>query len=79
LIPLHQAYVEVVRETAAESGAPLCDLAARAEALPWAQRTALFSGDGIHLSPQGDAAVAQWLFECLEHEELWPILAASPG
>ena len=75
LVPLHQSYVEMVREVAEEAeGARLCDLAARAEVLPWDDRRALFTGDGIHLSEHGDRAVARWLFECFERDGLWSAL-----
>lgn len=71
LVPLHEAYVEAVRDVAANVGAPLCDLAAHAESLPWDERRALFTDDGIHLSPAGDAVVAAWLFQCFERDGLW--------
>lgn len=76
LVPLHQAYVEAVREVAATAGdeARLCDLSARAEELPWDQRKALFTADGIHLSSAGDEAVASWLFECFERDGLWGLV-----
>lgn len=76
LVPLHQSYVEVVRQVASEEEeeARLCDLAAGAEGLAWNERRALFTGDGIHLSEQGDAAVAGWLFDCFDRDGLWSAL-----
>lgn len=81
LVPLHRSYVEAVREVADAEGerARLCDLAARAEALPWGEREALFTGDGIHLSAAGDAAVASWLFECFARDGLWSRLGSRPA
>lgn len=76
LVPLHQAYVGATREVAAATGAPLCDLAARAEALPWPERRELFTGDGIHLSQAGEITVAGWLDECLARERLWSRLGS---
>lgn len=78
LVPLHERYVEATREVASATGAPLCDLAARAAALSWPEREALFTGDGIHLSEAGEIRVARWLDECLGREGLWDRLAGHP-
>ena len=73
LVPLHQSYVEAVRQVAADTAdeARLCDLSARSEELSREGRKALFTADGIHLSDRGDQAVARWLFECFERDGLW--------
>jgi lysophospholipase L1-like esterase len=71
LVPLHQRYVEIVREVAARERVPLCDLALRFQEL-LAQEPAdqYFQADGIHLLPQGDAKVAEYLYDCLQSEGL---------
>jgi lysophospholipase L1-like esterase len=76
LVPLHQSYVEAVREVASNLGdeARLCDLSARAEELPRERRKVLFTRDGIHLTDAGDEAVARWLFDCFERDGLWEVL-----
>jgi len=66
LVPLHRQYVEIVREVAAREGAVLCDLAARFDALPDAERASDFAADGIHLTLAGDRRAAAWLQECFE-------------
>ncbi|MEM6797308.1 MAG: hypothetical protein AAF725_25275, partial [Acidobacteriota bacterium] len=79
LIPLHQGYVEIVRRVAADTEAPLCDLAARFEALGKEERDRSFSADGIHLTPHGDRLLADALDACLEREGLWPALLQGSG
>lgn len=70
LVPLHQAYLEVVREVAADTGSHLCDLAQTFDRLPAERRTALFWEDGIHLRPAGDRYFARALYECMESRGL---------
>jgi lysophospholipase L1-like esterase len=66
LVPVHQRYVAIVREVAAAERAPLCDLAARFDALTTLERAALFAFDGIHLTLAGDQHAARFLFECFQ-------------
>jgi len=69
LVPLHQSYVEIVREVAASEGAPLCDAAAHFDTLSAeARRTRYFMGDGFHLLPEGHERMAAFLLECFESE-----------
>lgn len=79
LVPLHEAYVEAVRRTARETGAPLCDLAARVEALEPEVRSRLFFEDGIHLTAEGDRFLAREIAECFRRHELWPRLMPGAG
>lgn len=67
LVPLHQRYVDIVRDVARVHGAPLCDLALDFAALP-AQtlRDEYFMSDGIHLEPRGDEQTAEFLLDCFE-------------
>lgn len=75
LVPLHRAYVEAVRQVAAEEGTALCDLAAAFAALPPATVAASFMADGIHLTPTGNRHLARFLAGCLEEAGLWQRLA----
>ena len=68
LVPLHQRYVEIVREVAKQEDAVLCDLAARYEQLPAAERRGDFTSDGIHPNRSGAERVANLLYECFEAE-----------
>jgi lysophospholipase L1-like esterase len=56
-----------------------CDLAARFEALPSAdRRERYFRRDGIHPTPAGDTRIAEFLQEWFEGEpELGAVLASS--
>ncbi|MEN8159641.1 MAG: GDSL-type esterase/lipase family protein [Myxococcota bacterium] len=77
LVPLHQRYVEAVREAAPAGGAVLCDLAAGFDALPEGDvRGVYFHGDGIHLRRKGDSVIAKLLEACFagneELSQLWP-------
>ena len=65
LIPIHQAYVEIVRAVAEEQRVPLCDLAAELAHLAEEEQAAAFMDDGIHLRPPGDRVVAELLYTCL--------------
>ncbi len=75
LVPLHQLYVGIVREVAAETNAPLCDLAAAVEQLGPGRRNALFHQDGIHFSDAGQELVGEMLYRCLDREGLLEVLA----
>lgn len=79
LVPLHRRYVEIVREVAAREGALLCDLAARFEVLPDAQRSRHFAADGIHLTLAGDRLAASWLRDCFETSAALRALWAPPS
>lgn len=70
LVPLHRAYAEVVREVAAETGAPLCDAAAAFASLPRPALESSMLRDGIHLTDEGDRRLADLLYDCLEREGL---------
>jgi lysophospholipase L1-like esterase len=78
LVPLHRRYVEIVREVARDEGVLLCDLAARFEALPAAERAQSFAADGIHLTRIGDRRAAAWLFECFEASSALRAQLAAP-
>lgn len=71
LIPLHRAYVEVVRAVASAQRAPLCDLESHFAAKSQAERDQLFMKDGLHLLPAGDEVLAAELDLCLERAGLW--------
>jgi lysophospholipase L1-like esterase len=64
LVPLHTAYVDATREVARETGTPLCDAAAAFAAMPLAHDH-YFMKDGIHLTPDGDQAMAAVLARCI--------------
>ena len=78
LVPLHQLYVSIVRETARSEGAVLCDLAARFEAFPPKDlRERYFLTDGIHARLEGGEKIAEFLQECFERDDelraLWDV------
>ncbi|MEM1206451.1 MAG: GDSL-type esterase/lipase family protein [Acidobacteriota bacterium] len=77
LVPLHRAYVDAVRRVAGDTGAPLCDLARRFDALDKPQRNSLFMTDGIHPNADGDRFVASALDACFERDGLWTRLLGS--
>ncbi|GEM_PF-718865 len=85
LVPLHQSYVEVVREVAAERKVALCDLAASFDAMPPESLSKYLMEDGIHLTtpvegekgPSGSEKVASLLFRCLQDNDLLPMADGS--
>jgi lysophospholipase L1-like esterase len=77
LVPLHQQYVEAVRQAARAGDAVLCDLAAGFDALPESDvRDLYFRKDGIHPTKTGDAVIAEQIEACFAGNEelvrLWP-------
>ncbi|MBN8548576.1 MAG: hypothetical protein J0M12_04595 [Deltaproteobacteria bacterium] len=80
LIPLHQRYVSIVREVAAESKVPLCDLAKDFATLPPEDLSKLyFNKDGIHLTKEaggGYDKLAEFLLQCFASQK---ILVSSPS
>lgn len=78
LVPLHQSYVAVVREVAAESDVVLCDLAADFAKLPRAELVTLMKEDGIHFTPKGGERVAELLFATLAENGLLPPATSAP-
>lgn len=75
LIPLHQQYVAIVREVAAEKGVVLCDLEAEFARLPRADVEASFKKDGIHFLEPGSERVGKMLYECFRAHGLLERLA----
>jgi lysophospholipase L1-like esterase len=65
LVPLHEAYSQVVREVAATERAPLIDLFAELAKLPASELSTLFQEDGIHLTPSGDLEIGGMIYEYL--------------
>jgi lysophospholipase L1-like esterase len=64
LVPLHAAYVQATRDSAAASGAGECDAAAAFTGLP-EPHGRYFQTDGIHLTDAGNAAMAAIVSGCL--------------
>lgn len=77
VVPLHQRYAGLVREVAAETGAPLCDLERSFAALPEADVLRSFEADGIHLTEgpgQGYDRMAGFLADCFARDGVLQIL-----
>ena len=70
LVPLHAAYVEAVREVAAEEGALLVDLYAEFAALEQAELRRCFQEDGVHPSEEGARRLARRLYRELDRARL---------
>lgn len=77
LVPLHQSYVEVVREVATARNVALCDLALLFEQMPREKMVPLLMEDGIHFTPEGGERVGGLLFRCLQKNELLPMADGS--
>ena len=61
LVPLHESYVQAVRDVAAAENVDLLDLYGLFRALPAAEFAESFQGDGIHLTEPGDRRIARFL------------------
>jgi lysophospholipase L1-like esterase len=70
LIPLHEAYVQAVRDVASGEGVPLLDLYRLFRELPAGERVASFTADGIHLTDAGSRRVAQYVYDYFEEKGL---------
>lgn len=71
LIPLHQRYVEVVRELAREEEVAILDLAQIFDNFPRSEvEEKYFMRDGIHLSYEGNEIIAELLYDFLSRQEL---------
>ncbi|NDC38856.1 MAG: hypothetical protein EBZ48_12530 [Proteobacteria bacterium] len=69
LVPLHRQYVDAVRQVAAETNTPLCDLFADFEGFSEERLETYFYPDGIHLTKepgQGYDTLAELLARCLK-------------
>ena len=65
LIPLHQQYVQAVRNVASQQQAPLIDLYSEFNRLPQKDLDKLFKRDGIHLRKKGDEKIAEMIYAYL--------------
>jgi lysophospholipase L1-like esterase len=65
LIPLHREYVDKTRTAGRAAGAVVCDAAAAFEHLP-PPAGRYFNADGIHLTQEGNRALASLLADCIE-------------
>lgn len=71
LIPLHQQYIDIVREVAREQNVLLLDLQEEFNALPYETvRDQYMKYDGIHLRPAGGTAIAERLYQLIEKNHL---------
>lgn len=71
VVALHEAYVAVVREVAAEQDVILCDLAAEFDAVPRATLEKYMKEDAIHLTQEfGGPAAGRILFKTLTDNDL---------
>jgi lysophospholipase L1-like esterase len=71
LVPLHQEYVQIVRDVAQEENVVLCDLAKSFEQLPHGVvKNQYFNADGIHLTPGGNRVLSEYIYETLRKNQL---------
>ena len=71
LIPLHQQYVQAVRNVASEEQAPLIDLYSEFNPLPQGDLARYFRKDGIHLRRKGDEKIAELIYNYLMDSGLY--------
>lgn len=62
LVPLHQKYVQVVRDVASKEQAHIIDLYAEFKKYSQEELNKYFSKDGIHLIPEGDRKIAEYIY-----------------
>jgi lysophospholipase L1-like esterase len=75
LVPLHQRYVDIVREVADDEDVILCDLAEVFDGYSRDEvRTKHFQVDGIHLRPAGNRVIAEALYRTFEEHDLLELI-----
>ena len=79
LVPLHQQYVQVVREVAAAENAPLIDLYQEFNQLPRPDLDRLFKSDGIHPTSAGYQMIAELIDRQLTQAGLYPQIIGISG
>ena len=70
LVPLHQRYVNAVRDLASREHVILLDLYAEFERLPESEQSKLLLTDGIHLTEAGSKKTAELLYETFTQHHL---------
>ena len=78
LVPLHQRYVQAVRDVAAEKDAPLIDLYEEFNQLPQHERERLFKDDGVHSTPEGYRRIAELIYDHLLRTGLYQRIFEPP-
>lgn len=69
LVPLHNSYVDALRQVAAEQKAPVCDLFAEFDKFSKEElQQKYFKVDGIHLTKDGYTLLGQYLLDCLKRD-----------
>ena len=77
LVPLHQKYVQAVRDIASKENVLLIDLDAEFDQLPQEDLNQLFTKDGIHLTKEGNKKIAEFMYEGLVRNDLYDRLFAK--
>jgi len=71
LVPVHEEYVNIVRNVAKAENVILCDLTKKFDKMSReVTGKKYFWEDGIHLTKEGSQKVAEYLFECFEKNNL---------
>ena len=72
LVPLHKSYIQTVRTVAENTKTIICDLEKTFSEIPDSNLKARsFYPDGIHLTEEGNAFIADSLYDCFEKHNLF--------
>lgn len=71
LVPIHNKYVQVIRDISSNEDVPLIDLFAEFERLPQDDINKFFQRDGIHLTEKGNKKIAEFIFEYFVRNDLY--------
>lgn len=77
LVPMHRDYVETVRAVADETSARLCDVAAHFADQPREVLERWMMADGIHLTAEGDRALAEAIYDCFDRASLIEVVSVE--
>ena len=79
LVPLHQQYVQAVREVATAENVLLVDLYQEFNQLPRPDLELLFTEDGIHLTKKGSQKAAEIIDQSIDQAGLYPQIIGVKG
>lgn len=70
LVPIHNKYVQAVRDISSNENVPLIDLYAEFERLPQENLEKYFQKDGIHLTSEGHRKIAEFIYDYFVRNDL---------
>jgi lysophospholipase L1-like esterase len=71
LVPLHNKYVQAVRDVSSEDDVPMIDLYTEFHRLPEEDLNKYFLADGIHLNKEGNKKIGEFIYNYLSSKDIY--------